>query len=930
MKTIIKNKSGIKKAFGIAALCLGLNGTIKSQCNAIANFTYTTTNSSINATSTSTGAGVTANYEWYPSAAPDQYHGGGQYNGTIADIDSLYNGTYTLYLTVWDSGCVATSATQTITITGGVNPPPCSSSFTYTIGANGLVNFTNTSPSDPYNNTNYTWFFDDSINPSLSFNQSTVSHTFYNGTYNVSLGVSNSVSSCTTTSTQTITISNGSPVPPCNANFNYTVGANGQVSFSSLYTGPQSSIKWSLGDGTSVNDTSMITHTYFNGTYIVTSSINFASSNCYSSDTITITNGLPMPLCNAAFTYTTGANGNVTFSSLSSNTYSLSTGWNWGDGTGILAGGNFTSHTYTYNGTYLVSSYVTNANLTSDTCSSMDTIVVTNALPIPVCNSNFTYTVGAGGNLTLTSLFSGSPNNIYWYFGDGSSIIGYDSSNIATHNYIYNGTYIVTSTINNYNPSLSCTTTDTIFITTGLPIPACNAAFTYTMEPNGNIFLASLYNGGNLVPGVRNTWSISNGLTLYGSYINYTFPSNGTYTVTLAVTDSANTLNCSTSQVIIISNDSPSVCQAYFIDSLSSNGGINFLSQCSGTTANTIYSWNFGDGNLSSSMSPFHTFANNGTYIVSLQITDSTTNCSSNYKDTIVVNTSPCNAIVGFNYTLGSNGQISFRSITSNLPAGAIYNWNFGDGYTSSAIAPIHTFNYNGIYSVCLIVSDSANNCSNGSCDSVVITNANSAPCAPSISFYMYNVDSLNNVVGDTMDIAPYYSSQVSNAIWYWGDGSYTTGLYPSHTFSAAGEYSVCVTVYASCGDSSTTCQNDSIYRIANHKSVSSTMIAVNVINTHATTGIETHTQQTAQVSVYPNPSTGIFKLQLNSVSDNVSTVQINVTNILGEIIYSSEEQISNNCLSKEIDLQNADNGAYFMKVSIGDKTYTSKTIISK
>jgi hypothetical protein len=106
-------------------------------------------------------------------------------------------------------------------------------------------------------------------------------------------------------------------------------------------------------------------------------------------------------------------------------------------------------------------------------------------------------------------------------------------------------------------------------------------------------------------------------------------------------------------------------------------------------------------------------------------------------------------------------------------------------------------------------------------------------------------------------------------------------------------------------------------------------MIQVNVINT-AATGIKTNAQVITQVTLYPNPSAGLFTLQLNNISANVSTAQITVTNVLGEVIYSSQEQISNNSLSKEIDLQNAANGAYFMKISIGNKTYTNKTIISK
>jgi hypothetical protein len=70
--------------------------------------------------------------------------------------------------------------------------------------------------------------------------------------------------------------------------------------------------------------------------------------------------------------------------------------------------------------------------------------------------------------------------------------------------------------------------------------------------------------------------------------------------------------------------------------------------------------------------------------------------------------------------------------------------------------------------------------------------------------------------------------------------------------------------------------------------------------------------------------------LPFMQVSSAVSKVQINITNILGELIYSAQEPLNNNSLSKEIDLQNIANGAYFMQVNMGTKTYTTKTIVNK
>ena len=187
--------------------------------------------------------------------------------------------------------------------------------------------------------------------------------------------------------------------------------------------------------------------------------------------------------------------------------------------------------------------------------------------------------------------------------------------------------------------------------------------------------------------------------------------------------------------------------------------------------------------------------------------------------------------------------------------------------------------------------------------------------------------DSINPQPG-VWEIGANYSTQVTAATWYWGDGSSTSGLNPTHTYATAGQYTICVTVFTACGDSSSTCESDSLYRLS-HPNSTNSMISVTVLNDNAT-GIKTNTEETAQVSLYPNPNAGVFTLQLTNASAAVSKAQINISNILGGVIYSAQESLNNNALYKEIDLQNLDNGAYFMQVTIGNKVSTQKIIINK
>ena len=82
-----------------------------------------------------------------------------------------------------------------------------------------------------------------------------------------------------------------------------------------------------------------------------------------------------------------------------------------------------------------------------------------------------------------------------------------------------------------------------------------------------------------------------------------------------------------------------------------------------------------------------------------------------------------------------------------------------------------------------------------------------------------------------TWDAYPTYSSNINNAKWYWGDGTFTFGLYPSHTYSVASRYNICVTAYTPYGDTSQYCQSDTVYRLAYYSSPLSTMIRINVLS---------------------------------------------------------------------------------------------------
>ncbi|MBK9450818.1 MAG: PKD domain-containing protein [Bacteroidetes bacterium] len=80
---------------------------------------------------------------------------------------------------------------------------------------------------------------------------------------------------------------------------------------------------------------------------------------------------------------------------------------------------------------------------------------------------------------------------------------------------------------------------------------------------------------------------------------------------------------------------------------------------------------------------------------------------------------SGCNATFGYHHSMHSltlqfgDASTSGHSITSWL-------WDFGDGHTSTAQNPTHTFAHHGVYNVCLTIHDS-HGCSHTSCHHITV-----------------------------------------------------------------------------------------------------------------------------------------------------------------------------------------------------------------
>jgi PKD repeat protein len=123
----------------------------------------------------------------------------------------------------------------------------------------------------------------------------------------------------------------------------------------------------------------------------------------------------------------------------------------------------------------------------------------------------------------------------------------------------------------------------------------------------------------------------------------------------------------------------------------------------------SAHSWDFGDTTTSTEASPSHSFLAAGTYQVSLTVSDDAGDSSTTAQDVTVTASVPVNQppVASFSSSC-TDLDCSFTNTSSDPDPGdtLTYSWTFGDGGSSTAQSPSHTYPASGTYQVDLTVSD--------------------------------------------------------------------------------------------------------------------------------------------------------------------------------------------------------------------------------
>ena len=397
-----------------------------------------------------------------------------------------------------------------------------------------------------------------------------------------------------------------------------------------------------------------------------------------------------------------------------------------------------------------------------------------NVIPIPVASFTVNNTSGtAPQTINFTDTSSNNPTSWLWDFGDGNT------STIQDPTHIYNtpGTYTVTLTAGNNDGNNTITQTN--YINIGYPAPI--ASFTtnattgtaplniqFTDTSTGNI---NTYN-----------WDFGDGTTSTEQNPTHTYNTPGTYTITETVTGLGGTN--SQTQTNLITANYPAPIASFTTNATTGTAPLNIQFTDTSTGNINTYNWDFGDGTTSTQQNPTHTYNTPGTYTITETVTGLGGTNSQTQTNLITANYPAPIASFTTNATTGTaplNIQFTDTS-TGNINT---YNWDFGDGTTSTQQNPTHTYSDPGLYTVIETVTGP------GGSD-VTTMNINVKYPAVTASF------TTNTTTGKAPLSVQFTDRSTNNPVsWYWkfGDGTTSTEQNPTHTYNTPGTYTITETV---------------------------------------------------------------------------------------------------------------------------------------
>jgi PKD repeat protein len=511
-------------------------------------------------------------------------------------------------------------------------------------------------------------------------------------------------------------------------------------------------------------------------------------------------------------------------------------------------------------------------------CSAMDSLQL-NVAPAPVVALTPAQSQALCEGSSVT--FSATGGQTYQWFLNGNPIAGATSASLPVN---ASGNYSV-SAISIANCSATSAqigvTVNAKPVITGIQVPAVCQGQSSAFNSQANV----AQNGGAVIASYA--WDFGGFGSGNSSQPTFNFPQAGTYPVTLIVGtnqgcfDTLSTL-ANVNPVPLISNVSVSdVCEGT---------PVNFSAAVSLSPVNNAQLlqplWSFGNGFTGSGTSVNHLYVQPGSFSYSIQATTNQ-GCSAIAQGTVNVFAKP---VALFNAVSDCQGSgIPFINLSSSNVNS--WNWNFGDGNSSTLQNPVHTYTSAGQFPATLTVTTS-NGCTDTYGQSVVVTPG------PDAAFSAFAQGGL------AYQFSPNILVAGATYAWSFGDGTASTAPAPFKAYNSPGNYTVCLSV--SRGNCTTvSCEN---------------------VNVQSSTGIEGLVD--GQIGVFPNPFSQQFTLNIELLESE--QVALRIFDVTGKLLYTQNEGLltaGGNAIQVDLAGHDLATGIYILEVQVGSHTHPVRVV---
>lgn len=250
--------------------------------------------------------------------------------------------------------------------------------------------------------------------------------------------------------------------------------------------------------------------------------------------------------------------------------------------------------------------------------------------------------------------------------------------------------------------------------------------------------------------------------------------------------------------------------------------------------------------------------------------------------------------------------------------------WLFGDGQSSTLQNPTHYYQSNGSYEVCLILMGyNGEECCTDTFCNVIDVECESVPCDAELSITeTHNADCEYEF---TASVGAYSGGQIFGYHWDFGDGTTGTGATASHSYTTAGVYEVCVTLFllgpdgccsiTECIEIEVDCEKGSPQPLEQGSDQGKDDAPIDELPENSFT-------------LYPNPAENDVNLSLTVWES--TPVLVTLTNMEGKQVRTlMDRDLKKGHYQLNYAIDDLDNGVYIVRCLIGNKVESSRVVVS-